>query len=206
MQEVQKVCQHHRSTMAGMASQPSNPTSSDVYLLYSTTNMLQHNPINTLQQAPIQELHYGPRRAYRNYNAAAHWCRTTLLQYLQWPVNAQGYDPLFIGPNLWKTGGHNSVSGRSASFIIERRQSFGALPSACTDLYLVCEETSHETHVEDGYVPGIRRLHCMHDVVVLEFYPDMMTASGYREFEDSRHQGRPHGVAGDVVVKRVPVV
>lgn len=95
------------------------------------------------------------------------------------------------------------MSGRSASFIIERRQRSGVLSTACTDLYLVCEETSRESHIKDGYYPGVRRLHCIHDMVVLGGFPDMMTASEHRSFEDELRKGRPQGIAGGVFVKRV---
>ena len=186
-----------------MTAQASNPPSSDVYLVYSTTNSLQHGPTNSHQHGAINELQYGPQRAYRSHNTAAQWCRDTLLQYLQWPIDNTGQYPVPIGANLWKTGGWNSVSGRSASFIIERRQSPGGLSAACTDLYLVCEETSRESHVEDEYYPGVWHLHCIHDIVVLGGFPDMMTASEHRSFEDDLRKGRSPGIAGGVFVKRV---
>lgn len=173
-----------------MSAQASSSPSTNVYLVYSTTEWL----------------HYGSRGAYRDFNAAAQWCRTGLLQWLQWPVNAGGLDPIPIGVNLWKTSGANSVSGISAVFIIERRQLLGTLPAGCTDLYLVCEETSCESPVEDGHIPGVQRLHCIHDMVVLSFYLDIMSAQARRDFEDSRRQVRRPGYVGGVFLKRVPLV
>ena len=73
-------------------------------------------------------------------------------------------------------------------------------------MYLVCEEASYLNLVVDGCVPGNRRLYCVHDVDVLESWPNMITATGYLEFEDSHRGGRLDGVAAGVIVKRVPFV